>query len=176
MDSGTIIIVGIFITMAILPFYFTGKKYRLQKKKLVKGLINIAGNCQVKLFNFDVCGNVGIGMDENVRFLFFVRIVEDGLISQEVFLKDFNRCKLNIVRRNIEKEETVIDRIELVLFPLQVKKPPLVIEIYNSEKDNLTLTGELQVALMWERIIGKGLKTIKKEEHDFTSVRRNVRI
>lgn len=174
MDSGTIIISAILIVLAILPFIFTGSKYRKQKKQMGKALKDLAEQNQVKLSNFEASGNFGIGLDQDSRYLFFARAVQDEVTVKSVLLADMNRCKVKTASRLLEDGEKVIDRVELVLYPVSSGQSEVVLEMYNSEYDTLTIRGELQAAVKWEQIIGDLLKKTKRREQKQVSVKQPV--
>lgn len=164
MDSGTIIISAILLALAILPFIFTGKKYRKQKKQMVLALNGLAEQHQVKLSNYEAGGNFGIGLDQDSRYLFFVRSAQDEISVQTVLLAEMSRCKVKTASRLLEDGEKVIDRVELALYPVSTAQSEVLLEMYNSEYDTLTIRGELQAAVKWEHIIGEVLKKSKRKE------------
>jgi len=56
----------------------------------------------------------------------------------------------------------VVDKLELSFYPVEKGKPEISIEFYNDEYDSLTLSGELQLAEKWEKLLNEQLKTPKK--------------
>lgn len=172
MDSGTIIVSAILLALAILPFIFTGKKYKKQKKQLVQTLNSLAEQNQVSLSNYEAGGSFGIGLDQNDRYLFFARKVQDEISIRSALLVDMSRCKMKTSSRLLEGGEKVIDRVELVLYPVSSAQPEVVLEMYNSEYDTLTIRGELQTAVKWEQIIGGALKKTKLNERKKTPLKQ----
>ncbi len=174
MDSGTIIISVILIVMVILPFIFTGSKFRKQKKQLVNMLNNLAEQNQVKLSNYEAGGSFGIGLDQNSRCLFFARIVEGEITGRSIVLAEMSRCKMKTSSRLLEHGEKVIDRVELALYPVSSAQPEIVLEMYNSEYDTLTIRGELLSATRWEQMVSNALKEVKKSERKPVSSKQAV--
>lgn len=172
MDSGTIIISLILVVLAVLPFIFTGKKFRRQKKQLVKTLNGLAEQNQVKLSNYEAGGSFGIGLDQNEGRLFFARFIGEEITSQSVLLAEMNRCKLKTGNRLLDDGEKIIDRVELVLSPSSSGQPDVVLEMYNSEYDTLTIRGELQTATRWEQIISEAMKANKQKHQKKQAVKQ----
>ena len=167
MDSGTIITAAVLIALVLVPFIFTGRKYRKQKKEMSDTLVALAGQVQGTLSSHEVGSNFGIGIDRDGRYLFFARKVQNEVTVRSVALAEVSRCKVNTSGRTLEEGEKVIDRVELKLYPVASAQPEVVLEIYNSASDTLTIRGELVTAVKWEQIIS-GLLTSKKHREPKT--------
>ncbi len=174
MDSGTIIISAILLAVALLPFIFTGKKYKRQKKQLVNMLNSLAEQNQVTLSTNEAGASFGIGLAENGRYLFYSRITNEQMSGRAVLLTDKSRCKMKTASRLLEGGEKVIDRVELVLYPVSSAQPEVVLEMYNAEYDTLTIRDELQIAVRWEQIVGGALKEAKLRERKQTTSKQAV--
>jgi hypothetical protein len=172
MDSVTIIMSLVMLGLVILPFAFTGRKYRKQKKQLVKALKGMAEKNQAKLSNYEICCNIGIGMDAESRFLFFARMIEDGIAVQSAALGEMTRCKMNSPGRITEEGEKVTELIQLVFHPVSTSQPSVEMVVYNIDVDSLTLKGELQVAMKWEQIANNAIKNLKKPDRNVSTSKR----
>ena len=126
----------------------------------------------VKLSEYEICGNFAIGIDENSRYVFFSKTLQDEMTAQSTTLNEISLCKLNSASRVLEEGEKVIDRIELVMQQRIPGQTPVSLCLYNSEYDSLTLKGELQVAMKWDQTIGNILKQLKKKEHVQVSAKK----
>ena len=171
MDSGTLIVAAVFIAICIVPFLLTGRKYKKHKRELIKALNQLAvqSNCTITIQ--DTKGNFGIAMDENSGRVFFARYTGENLVARDVDLAGYIRCKMNIAVRIADGGEKVTERIELVLSSVQLSTPQVVFDLYNVEHDSLTLSGELQVAEKWERLIGNIFSKSGKS-HALTSAKK----
>jgi hypothetical protein len=174
MDTWTIIIAAVLLAVALLPFIFSGKKYRKQKKQLVKALNGLAEKQNAGISQYEACDSFGIGIDKDTGYLFFARLVQDEIAPQTVFLSQINRCQLRTSSRLLDEGVKVIDRVELVLHPVSGTQPLVVFEVYNTEYDNLTIRNELLTAIRWEQIISGILKEIKNKARKQTSSRQVV--
>lgn len=157
MDSGTLIVAAVFIAICIVPFLITGRKYKKHKKQLVNALNQLAEQNNSSISLRETKGNFGIAKDEKESRIFFARLTGQTLVTRDVDLSVYNRCKMNNVVRIADGGEKVTERIELVFSPARTDITQVVLELYNVEYDNLTLSGELQVAEKWEQLIGNVL-------------------
>ena len=167
MDAGTIITTVIIISVIVLPITLSGRENRKKKKRLTKNLFLIMEQQNLKLTNYEICGSFIIGMDESSNILAFYKKEETKEISKLVKFSEVSECKITVVSRDISTKNNhynAIDRIELSLYPLDKGNPPVLLEIYDSEYDSLTLTGELQAAEKWKQIIdSKIINQVKKK-------------
>jgi hypothetical protein len=60
----------------------------------------------------------------------------------------------------------VTDKLELCFYPYEKEKPEGSLDIYNSEFDRLTLTGELQFVEKWEKMMNERIKMIQKSKQE----------
>jgi hypothetical protein len=172
MDAVTIIIAVILISAFVLPVALSGREYRKKKKRFLMDLSLLMEQQNLRLTHYDICGSFIIGMDESSNILAFYKKEKSKEIFRLIKFSEISECKIIVVSRDIStksKHYNAIDRIELSLFPVDKGKPPILLEIYNSEYDSLTLTGELQVAEKWKQIINSKIgkqvkiKPVKKE-------------
>lgn len=165
MDSGTIIITLIFIAVVTAPFILTGYNKNKKKKGLLGQLEEMAGKEDCNISYHEFCCNFVIGLDETKNHLFFYKKAENQEFAKSINLQNYNSCKMYNSNRTVgEKKEKyyVVDRLELIFYPAGKETPEVSIEFYNDDYDRLTLSGELQLAEKWEKLLNERLKRSQK--------------
>jgi hypothetical protein len=167
MDLGTIIIALVFIAIVTVPFVLTGYSKKRKKKNLYRRLTEMAKNEDCTITQHEFCGDFVIGLDTTADHLFFCKKVENLEIAKSADLRKFKSCRVLNSNRTIgnKKEKYyVVDKLELILYPAEKDAPELSVELYNDEYDSLTLTGELQLAEKWGKLLNERLKTPQKQK------------
>jgi hypothetical protein len=167
MDLGTIVITLVFIAIVTVPFVLTGYSKKRKKKNLFHRLTEMAENEGCAITQHEFCGDFLIGLDEVADRLFFFKKSENHEIVQSVNLMEYKSCRLVNSNRTVGDKKTsysVIDKLELCFYPNDKSKPDILVELYNDEYDSLTLTGELQLAEKWEKLLNERMKTPKNVE------------
>jgi len=167
MDLGTIIITLVFITIVTVPFLLTGYSKKRKKNNLFRRLTEMAEGEDCVITQHEFCGNFVIGLDGMAGRLFFFKKVEKPEISISVNLREFKSCRLVNSNRTVGEKKSsysVIDKLELCFYPHDKSKPDISVELYNDEYDSLTLTGELQLAEKWEKLLNERMKKPKNVE------------
>jgi hypothetical protein len=165
MDLGTIIITIVFIAIVTVPFILTGYSKKRKKKNLFRRLTEMAENDDCTITQHEFCADFVIGLDGMANRLFFYKKVETLEIAKSLHLREFKSCKVfNSNRTVVNKNEKyyVVDKLELIFYPAEKRAPEISIELYNDEYDSLTLSGELQLAEKWEKLLNERLKTPPK--------------
>jgi hypothetical protein len=172
MDLGTIVITLVFIAIVTVPFVLTGYSKKRKKKNLFHRLTEMAENEGCAITQHEFCGDFLIGLDEVADRLFFFKKSENHEIVQSVNLMEYKSCRLVNSNRTVGDKKTsysVIDKLELCFYPNDKSKPDILVELYNDEYDSLTLSGELQLAEKWEKLLNERMKTSKKSKADATT-------
>ncbi|WP_372947839.1 hypothetical protein [Mariniphaga sp.] len=167
MDLGTIIITFIFIAIVTIPFVLTGYSKKRKKKNLLRKLTEIAGNEGGTISQHEFCSNFVIGLDEMANHLYFYKKGENMEIAKSINLREFKICRLLNTNRTIGEKKSsysVIDKLELCFYPNDKNRPDESLEIYNDEYDSLTLSGELQLAEKWEKLLNERMKKLQKSK------------
>lgn len=169
MNLGIIIITLVFLAIVTVPFVLTGYSKKRKNKLLFNKLAEIAKNENCTVSQHEFCSNFVIGLDEMANCLFFCKKVENLEIVKSVNLKNYKSCKVFNSNRTISdksKKENlyVIDKLELIFYPLKNETSEISLEIYNDEYDSLVLTGELQLAEKWEKLLNERFKTLLKPQ------------
>jgi hypothetical protein len=165
MDLGTIIITLLFIAIVTVPFVLTGYSRKRKKKNLFRRLTEMVENEGCAITRHEFCADFVIGLDGMANRLFFYKKVENLEIAKSVNLREYRSCKVFNSNRTVgEKREKyyIIDKLELTFFPAEKRAPEISIELYNDEYDSLTLSGELQLAEKWEKLLNERLKSPPK--------------
>lgn len=161
MNSQTVFpwLITIVVTLFTILLFWLGWK-RKQRKTLSK-LKNFATENNCTLNEFDCWDKSLIGLDKTGGGkLFFIR-KSPGIKSKIIIhLLDIKRCNL-IKTERTEKvgriKISIIDRIQLILTPKNLHNEEISLEFYNTDFDSLTLTGELQLAEKWNKLINDSL-------------------
>lgn len=163
MDTG-IIIIGIFLTLLVVsPFVLLkdkGKKAR--EKRLGDALIQLAKSNGLSITASESWNSTTIGIDKDKKIVLFVKNPDNDIIETVVSLSGIKRCKVSIKHHSSEFHNStvkVIDTISLSLESYQKGLPDVILEFYNDTSDNLTLSGELQLAQKWSEIINNEINS-----------------
>jgi len=165
MNLGIIIITLVFLAIITVPFVLTGYSKKRKKTLLFRRLTEMAENEKSTLVQHEFCGDFAIGLDEMANHLFFCKKVENLKIEKSIDLRDYKSCKVFNSNRTISgksknDKQYVLDKLELVLYPLKNETSEISLEIYNDEYDSLTLTGELELAQKWEKLLNERFKEL----------------
>lgn len=165
MNTTTIITTGIiFLLFAIMYIISVYNK----KKKENKILANIARLSGINIHNitqYDVWNNSVIGMDDSSAEIYFIRNSADDQSFQKVQLAEIQRCWLNEVSRSVffnGSSVKVVEKVELKMDNKGKGKPDTVIEFYNQDSDRTDLSGELQLADKWSKLLNEKIASISK--------------
>ncbi|MBN1119215.1 MAG: hypothetical protein JXA77_18540 [Bacteroidales bacterium] len=127
-----------------------------KKKRKVEPLIKFANENNSEISDYDTWDKTLIGIDNNeTNSLFFIRKLPEKEIREVINLSEISGCRISKTERKVKYEGesvNVTDRIEL-FFSFYNRKPELSLEFYNSEYDQFTLSGELQLAQKWLDIL-----------------------
>jgi hypothetical protein len=167
MDLGTIITTLVFIAIVTVPFLLTGYSKKRKRNNLFRRLTEMAEDENCIITQHEFCGNFVIGLDGMAGRLFFFKKVENLEIAKSVNLREFKSCRFINSNRTVNDKKSsynVVDKLELCFYPNDKSKPDISVELYNDEYDSLTLTGELQLAEKWEKLLNERMKTPKNVE------------
>lgn len=160
MSSGTIISGGIFILFCITIYILASRSKKKKEKLFLQPLKRLAEMKNSKISDYDIWNNSIIGIDETSHFIFSVRKNNDSETSLCIDLSEIFRCRLNEVSRTTGPKEGNIkafDKIELIFVNKDKNKADTILEIYNADTDRLNLSGELQIAEKWHKIINESI-------------------
>lgn len=102
-------------------------------------------------------------MDEAAHIIFFTRKVKETETLQTIHLAEVQKCRVinsgRVVSQTVGNHQ-VIEKLELEFAYWNKVKTATVLEFYNTDSDSLTLTGELQLAEKWNKIVNNCLSVI----------------
>jgi hypothetical protein len=150
MNIQTIIWIAVIIILCTIIFVLIKVNIRRNYRKQFDTLVAIAQNVQCELTEYDFLKDLLVGWDANKHFVFFHKKQNEEIIQKSINLNEMSSCEANRITRSINGV-IVIDNLELSFFPIDKSLPRQFLEIYNSDFDSLTLTGELQLLDKWEK-------------------------
>lgn len=159
MDSGSIIIGIIVLSLIGLPFFFMGKTKRKNQHKILNGLVQLASEQGSSLGQYDLFNNLGVGIDRDGKKLFYYQSVETTESKQFVCLEEVKSCKVQRVSSRTSAGKEAYQTAEKLglLFTFRDKtKADIMFAFFNSEH-SLRLAGELQLAEKWLVIVNSKL-------------------
>jgi hypothetical protein len=136
-----------------------------KKKQFVQTLTDLAEKNNCKISEHDLWNNSLIGIDTSANQLFFIRKNGENAISNVIDLQGIQKCRVinsSRVVTNKDSNHTVTDKIELALTSPDAKISDTILEIYNTNRDNLFLNGELPLAEKWAAIVNTNIAGITK--------------
>ena len=162
MDLGATIVGIAILVLCSIPFIVISRNHRQRKQNLLQGLINFARKNQGNISRYDVWNKSIIGMDDTTPRIFFAKKAAHGEIQQMISLAEVQKCRVVTSDRLIGQDvanQKVIEKLELIFTHWEKSTPESVVEFYNTDTDIPTLTGELQLAEKWCKMVNDGLAT-----------------
>jgi len=136
MDLGTSIIGALIIAICIAPFFLMNRKKKNEEKKSKQLLVNFANNYNAKITQYEICGNYIIGIDEDKKYIFFIKNQDFKTIEQFVDLAEIKNCKVintSITFTNNKSNYHKIDKLELILKNNKPSESNTVLEFFNAD-------------------------------------------
>jgi len=153
------------IAALVIHFYYRNKLRSENKLAVLKSFAEENGSTITQHDSWDQT-HIGIDDRETMK-LFFIRGTAINDNREVINLTEAERCHLRKEVRTVSQPREkimVIDKIELILSFRDMKKPPAKLEFYNNDYDPLTLSGELQMAEKWEKIINDTISNYHKKD------------
>ena len=169
MDSGTIIITIIFIAVIVLPFVLTSLSKNRKKSKMLQKISEMASGVNSVVSEHEFCSDFVVGLDHQLNYIFFYKKNDNREVTQHLNLSGYKSCKAVTYSHTIREDKSqyhVTDKLELCFYPIDKEKPEVSLDVYNSEFDRLTLTGELQFVEKWEKMMNERIKLIHKSHSE----------
>ena len=170
MESSTITTGGIFILCCIIIFVLINLNKRKKEKQLLQPLNRLALNDNCKITKYNIWNNSIIGLDRIANQLFVITDLADKETFQKIKLADVLKCRVNELSRTVimegRNERTpgmgvkIINKVELIFTNRDKNKPDIMVEFYNNETGNLAISGELQMAQMWCKLINDAISPL----------------
>lgn len=156
------------IILATIPLIvFIQRNNRKREKKIYSVLHSFASDNDSKISSYDRWDKTLIGIDTNeICKLFFIRTIGNKEFKEVINLSEVTKCRLIKTERTVlvnKENVNVIDKIAVVFSFRNIQRQEISLEFYNNDYDQLTLSGELQLAEKWTGIIGEILNTEKNK-------------
>jgi hypothetical protein len=146
MDLTTTIIGAVIIMICIIPLVLAYNKRKGRERKLRQALFSYAQSHSGRITNFDVWPDSTIGLDEEKKQLYFIKISPSG----EEMLQHANLDDIKAVSITGEDDPEHTDKLELLLE--HKSEPKIALEFFNRETA-LQINEELQLIKKWQAII-----------------------
>jgi len=152
MDLATSIIALVLVGICVSPFMIMGLKKVKNKKQQFQNLSRLANENNLTIGQYDVFGNLSIGIDsKNNQLLFFRNDKNHNKIEQCVDISNIKNCSINKTGT-----KDVIKQIELCLHTI-IKNQQEINLLFFDNQTEFQLNGQLQLAEKWKNIIQKQL-------------------
>ena len=146
-------IVGFVLVLIVALPYVLIKLHKQKRKKYMIDLLQAAvAEKQAKISNFEVCGKLAIGIDEDAGLLFLVRVEDDG--THNTYVQDICKVKNaeHIVTYRKRRGEQVVNQI-LIRFQLKDKQQTFIEWMIYSREEDLELYDELAFTQKWVKSV-----------------------
>lgn len=162
LNSITMITVLVLLVFCILPVVIINQKRKKKAGESLQLLKTFAEENQCKITEHELFNQIIIGIDKDAHQLFFIRTTEEKKFQQKIYLSEVKKCRMEETGRTVDSGH-VIEKIDLAFAPVASNQKEIILNIYNADYDNLTLSGEIQFAEKWVQLINDHLKTINKK-------------
>lgn len=157
-DLGTFVTGLIILGICFLPFAIGYYNSKSKEQKMLNTLKETAFQQGCKIHSHEFCGDFVIGMDDAKNYVFFHKSNQVGPILRWINLRDYSTCDISKQSSNQQIDGKMISLIEQVdlRFTQKNKQDLLIFELFNFNV-NSRLSGELQFAEKWSKIINERL-------------------
>ncbi|MFN8348746.1 MAG: hypothetical protein U0X91_27345 [Spirosomataceae bacterium] len=156
MDLGATVVGIAIIVLCCIPFILISRNSRRRKQALLQGLNDFAKKNNGQISRSDIWNKSAIGIDDTSHRIFFTKETKEGEVRQMIPLAEVQKCRVATSGRitgQTAVNHKVIEKLELVFTHSERKTTETVLEFYSIDSDSLTLTGELQLAEKWCKMI-----------------------
>jgi hypothetical protein len=163
MDLGTAIVGLMSILICISPFVIIYYIKVKKENKWMQSLNEMAQQHHCNVGQHEFCSDFVMGIDENRNFVFFFKQNKEETLSQFVDLSEIQSCQAVKKSRNVHNgkdSHSLIDSLELHFTPTNKNTEEISFKLYDAEI-NIQLSGELQFADKWVKLINDRLKNKK---------------
>jgi hypothetical protein len=154
MDTSSIIIGVALVVVFVLLIWFSNYKRNQKQKKRLEKLKNFAEKQGFQISESENINDIVLGIDKVNNKVLFVK--ESKNIEITIDLQTIKKCDINEISRNVEThsgKQKVVDKIELLFYPIDNKNSNISLEFYNEANGDLQLSGEHQFLEKWIKII-----------------------
>lgn len=165
MNTTTFITTGIIFLLFAAMYLLSVFSKKKKENKILGNISRLSGINIHNITKYDVWKNSVIGMDDSAAEIYFIRNSSDDQSFQKILLSEIKRCWINDVSRSVffnGSSVKVVEKVELKMENKGKGKPDTVLEFYNQESDRSDLSGELQLADKWCKILNEKIPSISK--------------
>jgi hypothetical protein len=144
------------IAMSGIPFVVMNRRHNNKKLKSLYNLRALANESGADIVHHDMWNDNSIGLDPQLKKLFFISNVQFKEVNTIIDLQDASKCYLLNTSRSektIKGSQKIIDKVDICISPRNKKRPDIFITFYNILNDGRILSGEIQLAEKWIKII-----------------------
>lgn len=156
MDLGVALVGALVIVACLLPFIIMYKTKKYKEEQLLEELKNTASEKGFLLTNYEVSGDLAVGIDENSNVFGFCKNVRENKSQEFIRLNDVKKCSL-INLKNSNGSQSIIDKLALS-FEFKTKTNPSISVVFYNSEQQLQLSKELQLIEKWYAIINQKIK------------------
>lgn len=157
MDLGTTIIIAILVALTVVPIWVMRRNRLKKESHMMQALKEIASRQNGEISQYEFCGDYVIGIDTKNKYVFFYKKNNKDVHTQFVNLAAVQNCKVEKITKSFKHgtgdgniEFTA--RLELHFLPKAADNAITKLELFD-EKINSQLTGEIQMASKWAKLI-----------------------
>lgn len=170
MYLGTTLSGVLLVVVCILPLVIANKRRKEKERQLLNNLQVFAARFNAKIADHECWNGTAIGVDKELMKLFFIRSNEGIQFEKEISLMEIKSSSIAKTGKSIKNkdgETQLIEKLELELQMKDSSKPKVLLEFYNANRDNITLSGELQLLQKWVKYINELLEDLKNNKRHF---------
>lgn len=157
MNFQSIITGAIVIALCFSPFIYMAMRGKKREKNFLHLLLNKAKQLNCNITNYEISGNIIIGLDETTKELFFLRKINNEERFQHLNLKEIKSVRLNNANRVIssgKSQQKVLDKLQLAFTYTKAGNPEVIFEFFNSD-ESLIVNGELKLIEKWSKLLNE---------------------
>jgi len=170
MHLGTTITGVLLVVACVLPLVLASRKRKKKEHQLLNDLQTFADKFNAKIADHELWNGTAIGLDKNLMKLFFIRTTSGVQFEREVSLAEVKSAKIAKTGKSTKGKDgdvQLIEKLELELLFTDPNKPRVLLEFYDCNRDNITLSGELQLLDKWVKYVNELLDDLKKSKRHF---------
>ncbi len=144
METSKIVLIAILIAVTIVPIVLYQFKENKKNQKAWKRIQEITSDDGASIEFIDKWTNTALAIDETNNVLYYSHLSKIADISERIELKNIKNCVID-KQKNYERES--------ICLLLHFKEHSVSLPFYDSDNDGFVLSGQLQLAEKWKKII-----------------------
>lgn len=159
MNLVTALIGLLLVALFALPFILSGSSRKKTEKRLLALLQTQAQEQNSTLNEYDFGAHIAIGLSHDSGYVYCAKESQAGTQKLAIPLQKMKLCRANTITQKVasgKQSESVIVRLELVLFPKDAKAPEQRVVLFDVA-DLMQLSNELELMKKWEARINSSI-------------------